>query len=71
MRGTWEHFTCFLGAWSVSTLWPNLREGKGREGRVEAMPTLASPGLRLCRVWQPHERVGPIRKRIVNRQSPC
>jgi len=61
MRGTREATpTCFSGVWSVKTLQPS-REGKGHEGSVEAMPTLASLGSTLCRVRQPHEREGPTR----------
>jgi len=60
MRGTWELFKFFLGTWCVKTLWPS-RQGEGREGSAEPVGALATSGLKLCRVWQPHEREGPMR----------
>jgi len=50
MRGSWDPFTWFPGGLEREDPVAWTREGKRHEGSAEAMPALAFPSSRLCRV---------------------
>jgi hypothetical protein len=61
MRGSWVSFKKVPGRLKCENPGAHARKGEGYEGSAKAILALAFSGRKLCRVWQPHERLGPIR----------